>query len=308
MQRLTLIERRDERCKMNNTLVASSVRPLPSSFDQRSLVVASLDIGRVLADRNGVTFRAKGTSMYPTIRAGDVLRIQSRAATDVSVGDIAVCRRPKYLFSHRVIGKGLEEGRAYIVTRPDRFRQGWDELTFDENLLGVIVTITRNGKPVPLQPTVYPLPVRCYYRMRVAFINVAERWQIWVTAVFARLAHSKFYQFVARTWFVPARPLLRYTVSVPLNPTLGDGVYRRFDPDAFDLRMQWKGRRIDRWTLMLHLNGAREPVARVTFARSAHAIDVWRVAESHVHLRYRGAGLDDALFRKAQTVFARCGK
>ena len=86
----------------------------------RGLSVASLEIGRVLADRDGVTFRAQGTCMYPTIRQGDVLRIRSCAASQVTVGEIAVCRTPEFLFSHRVIATGERDGRPFVVTRSDR--------------------------------------------------------------------------------------------------------------------------------------------------------------------------------------------
>src|SRR5512136_1699800 len=140
---------------MKNQLTSDSSftrRGPPSSLANPSLVLASLDIGRVLADRDGVTFRAQGTCMYPAVRPGDVLRIQSRAAAQVNVGDMAVCRGDDFLFSHRVIAKGECDGRAFIVTRPDRAHNESDAPTFDEDLLGVVVAITRNDKPVPLAP------------------------------------------------------------------------------------------------------------------------------------------------------------
>ena len=79
---------------------------------------ASLSIGRVLADRDGVTFRAQGTCMYPTLRPGDVLRVRSCSARDVSVGDIAVCRTPEYLFSHRVSRPA--NGTGALTSSPGR--------------------------------------------------------------------------------------------------------------------------------------------------------------------------------------------
>ena len=100
-----------------------------------SLVLASLEVGKALADRGRTTFRAQGTCMYPTVRPGDVLHIESRTVDEVAVGDIAVCRRPGYLFSHRTIGKGVHNGRPYIVTRPDRVRRGDDGPTFDQDVL-----------------------------------------------------------------------------------------------------------------------------------------------------------------------------
>ena len=144
-----------------------------SRAKSKSLVRSSLELGRVLADRNGITFRAKGTCMYPTIRAGDVLRILSCRATEVSVGDIAV---PKagFLFAHRVIATGMEKGRAYIVTRPDIARVGSDGPMFDESLLGRVAAIERNGRTVPLHSGAQPWPVRGYHALRLGLIKAAQ--------------------------------------------------------------------------------------------------------------------------------------
>jgi hypothetical protein len=288
---------------MKQTIDSSSFILPPSSFAQRSLVLASLDIGRVLADRDGVTFRAQGTCMYPTVRPGDVLRIQSRRAAVVAVGDIAVCRTPDYLFSHRVIATGERDGRAYIVTRPDRSRAGSDAPTFDENLLGVVVAITRNGKPVPLQPTRYPWLIRRYYAARVALIEAKPRALFWLASALAHAQSHTLYRHIAHRLFMLTRPRISYSVRLPLNAKLGDAVYRQFAPAEFDAQAKWQGRAIDRWTLALLLNEARQSAAWMTFARNADA--TWRVVESYVRVRYRGVGLDDALMRQAEEILAR---
>ena len=122
-----------------------------------------LELDHMRLVRNGVRYRAKGRCMYPTIRAGDVLRVQTCAAANVSIGDIAVFRRINYLFAHRVIGKGALEDRVYILTRPDGIDEGSDGRTFDETLVGIVSSIERKGKPVPLKPVVYSWPVRRYF-------------------------------------------------------------------------------------------------------------------------------------------------
>ena len=135
---------------------------LPSGQRVCSLVAASLEIGKALADSDRVTFRAQGTCMYPCVRPGDVLRIESRAAEEVAIGDIAVCRRPGYLFGHRTIDKGVEDGRRYIVTRPDRSSSGSDGPTYGEDVLGIVTAIERKGKRVEPRRRRYPWPVRLY--------------------------------------------------------------------------------------------------------------------------------------------------
>jgi hypothetical protein len=278
--------------------------PHPLSFARSSLVLASLDIGRVLADRDGVTFRAQGTCMYPTVRPGDVLRIQSRPAANVEVGDIAVCRAPDYLFGHRVIAKGEQDGRAYIVTRPDRARAGSDAPTFDGNLLGVVIRIERNAKRVPLQPTGYPWLARWYFAVRLPLTQLQPRVLDGLMTPLARIQDSALYRRMARGWLALVHPRVAYIVQLPFNSKL-DGVYRPLAPDEFDVRMEWQGRAVERWTLALRLSDAREPAACATFARDAD--DAWRVEESRVRLRYRGAGLNNALMRQAKAILAKGG-
>ena len=275
----------------------------PSSSARPSLVRASLDIGRVLAERDGVTFRAQGTCMYPTVRPGDVLTIKPRPVADIAVGNIAVCRTPDYLFSHRVIEKGEYEGSAYIITRPDRSRHGNDGPTFDENLLGVVVAIKRNGNQVPLVPTNYSRFIRYYYKKRLDLIELKERLKLRLPELLLHTDISVFYRPIVRIWFILVRPRLTYVVQVPLNATLGDAVFHRLELDAFNPEEIVNGRKIMRWTIALLFNEGREPAAWVTFLRGED--DTWRVADSHVRLRYRGAGLDSMLTMQAKKILAR---
>ena len=265
----------------------------------KSLVGASLDIGRVLADRDGVTFRAEGTCMYPTIRPGDVLRIQSRATADISVGDVVVCRRPMHLFCHRVVARGSEEGRTYIVTRQDRTPDESDGPTFDENLLGVVVAIEREGKPVSLQPASASWPLRLYFALRLRLIELRLRIILAWTDVLPKVQTNVLYRWMMKIWLILAHPQISYRVRLPM-PALGDAVYRQLSPETFSVQKDWRGRPVQRWTLLLHLNGSRKPTAWLTLTREAAG--EWLVDESFVSARYGGAGLDAMLQRKAEAI------
>lgn len=260
-----------------------------------SLVLASLDIGRVLADRDGVTFRSQGMCMSPTMRPGDVLRIEPRIAMQVQIGDIAVCRGHDYLFSHRVIGKGECAGRAFIVTRPDRSYEGSDGPTFDENLLGVVVTITRNGKRVPLPPTAYPFLLRQYYRARIGLIEARSRAWWWLVNMVARWQTRAWYCWLARRWFALARPRVSFVVRVPLRAT--DAIYQHIPAAEFKpTNGEWQGRKLERWMLALHFNADKEPVALALFVPGD---DGWQMQETQVRVRYRGMGLEEMLAKKS---------
>ncbi len=260
--------------------------------------MASLDIGRVLADRDGVTFRAAGTCMYPVVRQGDVLRIRSCRAADVAVGDIAVCRGADFMFSHRVIFKGERDGHAFIVTRPDRSSGGGDAPTFDENLLGVVMTITRRGRTVPLAPAATSWLARRWYALCLALIEAAPRLKLRLLKIVASVQSQQLYQTLARRWFALSRPRLEYRVSVPLNATLGDTVVRQVALEEFDPAALWQGRPLERWTLSLFLNSSRKPAAWISLSRGAG--EEWRIERQGARVRYGGLGLEELLAQQAR--------
>ncbi|MFH1067230.1 MAG: S24/S26 family peptidase [bacterium] len=269
---------------------------------QHSLVLVSLDIGRALADRGSLTLRVKGTCMYPTIRPGDVLRVRSRAAADIAVGDIAVYRKSKLLFSHRVIETGQEDGRPYIATRPDGALDGNDGRTFDENLLGVVTAIERKGKPMPLQKANHPWLLRRYFDLCVALIKASKEALLWLNKMLARVQDGALYRWSAKTCLTLAKPRISFAVRLPM-PALGEAVYRQLSPETFNVEMDWRGKPVTRWTLTLHLNGASQPAAWAKFARDE--TEKWHEEEIFVRGRYRGAGLDETLRRQSDKILLR---
>ena len=261
----------------------------------RSLVLTSLDLGRVLADKDGVTFRAKGTCMYPAIRPGDLLIIQSASVADIVVGDIAVCRSADLLFGHRVIDKGEDKGRAYIITKSDRSRDGNDPPTFDDDLLGVVRKIRRNKEIRQIQQTSYPKVIAHYHQACAVIIDLLDSLSYHSRHLAASYAGNLFYSIISRTWFAIVRPRLAYFVRVPLNETLGDSVYRNIKLDVFNpelLKTQ------QRWMLALHVNGTREPDAWVSFIRDPSG--GWCIKEASARIRYRGTDLEKKLMIKAE--------
>lgn len=270
----------------------------------KNLSSAALELGRVLADRDGMTFRAKGTCMYPTVRAGDVLRIQSRPAAEAQVGDIAVFRRLNYLFGHRVIDKGEADGRAYVVTRPDGTQEGCENPIFDEDLLGVVVSIERSGRTVPLQPRAYKWPMRSYYAWYAALHSALSiRMARWASKLEALQAWGP-YKGLAKLWVALRHPRRVYRVRLPM-PALGEAVYREVTPEAFDLHQDWRGRPLRRWTLALHLDTEREPAATAIVALGPDG--GWGVTELSIRPRYRGVGLESALIRQIDILLQKAG-
>ena len=275
-----------------------------------SLVLASLEVGKVLADRGRTTFRAQGTCMYPCVRPGDVLHIESRTVDEVAVGDIAVCRRPGYLFSHRTTGKGVHDGRSYIVTRPDRARQGDDGPTYDDDVLGIITAIERRGKRLSPRPRQYARPVRAYLAARLALVEALPAARGWLIWALARLQRGAVYRRLARLWLAATRTGVSYVVRLPLRAGQTHDLYHPLPPDEFDVaKPTWQGRPPDCWTLALHLNGGHRPAARATFVLRPPECPLagWWLDDLQVRVRYRGVGLAADLISKAGEILARGG-
>ena len=296
--------------RTNCPLDTPPVNATPTATRMRSLVVASLELGRVLADRGKVTFRAQGTCMFPCIQPGDVLHIESRTIEQVQVGDIAVFRRDPSLFGHRVIAKGTDNGKPYIVTRPDRTKQGNDGPTYGDDVLGAVTAIERRGAPMSLHPQ----------SLRGVAAVRAASWEWWNWDAYPRLIERiavlqrrALYRRIALAWLNITRPRLSYVVRVPLNASQSHDLYRELPPDKFDpAQLVWQGKPITRWTLVLRLGerDARTPAATATFAwhppecpRGAG----WHVDEMQTRVRYRGVGLEDALARQTHMILARGG-
>ena len=84
--------------------------------------------------------------LYPCFKDKDKVTVKNRKPKDFVVGDIAVFRRRGDLYAHRVIRTGVVQKDPYIVTQPDAFFCKDDGLIFEPDILGVVVSVERNGK------------------------------------------------------------------------------------------------------------------------------------------------------------------
>lgn len=89
--------------------------------------------------------RVTGTSMLPSVRPGDVLRVVAAKPEDVRRGEIVLFERDGRLFAHRVVESG-----ARLITRGDRHRHD-DPPVEARELLGRVSAVLREGRAVPLE-------------------------------------------------------------------------------------------------------------------------------------------------------------
>lgn len=274
----------------------------------RSLIVSHLDLGRELADRRKVSFRTHGTCMYPCIRPGDLLTVESRTIEQINVGEIVVFRRGDTLFSHRAISAGTSHQGIYIVTRSDRAGETNDGPLYAEDILGVVISVRRGNANQPLDPQ----PLRGLVSLYAAGSEFRDRrLRPLGLRILKWMQKLSWYRSVSRIWIERYCRDPKFVVRVPLGPRQSHDLYRRFPADEFDPgQLLWRGEPPARWALDLYLNGERTASGMITIVRHPDNCprgSGWWAEERKTRLLYRGTGLEDALFDEAGRILAKDG-
>jgi len=96
---------------------------------------------QVLRRDGHLRITARGSSMMPFIRDGDVVGVTTTESTDVGVGDVVCYERPPgRLFLHRVIGLAGDG----FVAKGDAL--AFTELVERAHVLGKVITVERHGR------------------------------------------------------------------------------------------------------------------------------------------------------------------
>ncbi len=269
------------------------------------LIVYYLEIGKALAEHDRAILHAKGMCMYPLVRPGDRLHIQSRSVEQVNVGEIAVSRREGRLVCHRVVDKGILNGRAYIVTRSDRNKQNNDPFTYDEDLLGIVTSIERNGHPINPYDNRRNRLSRFYSAALRTLTESFYSWRGPIVVVLSAIQRAPIYQSGSRLLTAFSNRTIRFEVRVWKKSWKKLDLYLPQEPDEFDLSgPEFQGSSPDGWTLVLHLNKNQKPAVQATFQSDSER---WYLKDLHIRSRYRGMGLGKDLLLKAEEIFRRSG-
>jgi len=271
------------------------------------LAATSIELGKILAERGRAGFRARGTCMYPCVRPGDFLHIEARTVAEISVGDIAVFRKAGVLFGHRVICVDREARRPYIITRPDN-SESEDAPTCDEDLLGVVSSVEREGRRLETSKKDYSLPERWYYGLTLRMHEGLPLLKARYLGALLPLQRTLLYRKLAGPLFGASVRDLSAMVQIPLLSGSPDALYRSLVPsetgDDFlsaDAPAEWR--------LALSRTRDSSPVASVSFVSRPEGCPSagWWISSLRVRPRYRGLSLEERLMKEAASIFSRCG-
>jgi ribosomal protein S18 acetylase RimI-like enzyme len=114
----------------------------------RELSLAQADFvalaAEVLAAGGSLRFRARGGSMTPSIRNGDIVTVEPAAAASLRVGDVALCHEGGRALVHRVVGMSAE-GETLRIRLAGDAGHGAEERIGPGQVLGRVVRVEPQG-------------------------------------------------------------------------------------------------------------------------------------------------------------------
>ncbi len=95
-------------------------------------------------------FQAKGWSMFPAIRDGDILKVEPVKGKEIRLGDVILYRTAdERMAVHRAIKKFFQNDKLVLVTKGDSNTSKKEEVLLDE-VLGRVKALERNGRRISL--------------------------------------------------------------------------------------------------------------------------------------------------------------
>jgi signal peptidase I len=297
-------------CKMGGVTGQLRYLPVPGGQVSKTAALVSAGLGRTLAETDRIKFRAAGTCMYPVIKPGDILNVDPKDISQFRVGDIAVYQRNNHLFGHRIIKKGLVNGRTHIITKQDRATPSDDGPSYAEDVLGVVTHIERSGKIVSPEPRDYNLTKKLYFELCAFLLKSLNRCFPTLSSGLTWIQQTVLYRKFARIWFEYSNPELRYSLQVPFISRHGDGLHRRLTLTEFQGADFLRPCQESKYFLLeLFVSDPRRPAVSATFVfRPCGCFFAgWWLDNLRVRISHRGAGLEEKLLDEAKKVFGNLG-
>ena len=103
-----------------------------------------------------IRFKATGDSMLPSVWPGDLLTVRRQSFSEFRRGQIVLYERGASenadLVAHRIVDFSGDRGPRQLITRGDSLPYD-DAPVHEDQILGRVVSISRNGRPIDLDFT-----------------------------------------------------------------------------------------------------------------------------------------------------------
>lgn len=133
----------------------------------------------LLSDRGYIVYTNKGNSMKPLLRQDrDIIEIRSKGNHRCQKYDVVLYKKGKKYILHRILHV-LPDG--YIIAGDNNTFLEYD--IKDEQIIGIMVRVIRNGKEIRMTDKKYRLYVHIWcdlYPVRMALLRIKRSfWKYW---------------------------------------------------------------------------------------------------------------------------------
>lgn len=260
---------------------------------------------QILLQGDSFQFRARGSSMTPFIRDGDLLTISPVDAADLQVGDVVLYRtRRDRIVAHRIVGRRMEGGDLVLETRGDA-RLDSDSPVPADGILGRAVRLQRGDHVYRLDRGPWCLAGRLWVRffpIRRAALFLVSGAQALALGLLQALQTLPPYRRLARTR-IAGRTRYRPASSCDaddLARLFGRHLLPGIRGSAGTLARRIAAGELDGLALVARVGGrAAGCVSVCRFPGDESLYPGWWLLGPVVRARYRRAGIGQELLRLA---------
>lgn len=153
----------------------------------------------ILTRGNKLRFQARGESMFPFIRDGDILEIEPAGEKKIRLGDVVFYRAgDKHAVAHRIVKKITQGNKSIFITKGDS-GTGEGERVCHEQILGRVETVERAGRTIHINKGLNRLLSRLYVGI-FPFLMTAKPIGSWMLP---HIQGFKIYRYLAKRLVSP---------------------------------------------------------------------------------------------------------
>jgi RimJ/RimL family protein N-acetyltransferase len=262
-------------------------------IDHKDLKELSVEI---LSRGSSFRFQARGTSMTPFIRHGDILTVQPVVPAILRVGDVILYHGAgEKLVAHRIIAleNGAQDEQFRLVARGDA-SSGSGEQVYPDQVLGQVVSVERGSRIIQLENPFWRSLGFLWGKLAPIALQLRSGVDWVASGLMARLSSLRVYRHMARKWFGKRA---RIRIAAPedasdLSLLYGYNRNPGLEDPSLTFARQIQAVQDDHFVLVAHIEHRLAGSLTVKLSSNEETLYSGRwLFGMLVRLRYRGAGI-----------------
>ena len=269
---------------------------------QNRLLLRSLQLDKILINKDIIKLRARGYCMYPSILPGDILHARYKEFQEINNGEVVIFRREGMLFAHRIIRKHENGINSGLVTQADRSLSEDGVLVPVHDILGVLVAIERRNRMIDFDRKPLKLQSKLFFNILLITDALKSKIKPCFSKFLRVLSERQIYFFVSQLLFPLSRKQLEFLFSVPFSLGKMGEFYKlvSFDDLATYCRQVSKSQDI---YFKVSIKEKNSFIANAVFSREPYGNEYgYRICSLRFRIRYSSPLVVAILIKKTNEI------